>query len=173
MLIGGIVLASLTEAIASTVLSLGRGDIIGDTYATPDEFAWLDVCYTALKLIGFAFTPWLLTRVQPRNALLASTLVMGVACAVAAVTARLDVLILLRAVQGLAGAIAARQRPGHPLLDLSTVPSAAPAGPLRDGLGRRAGNDRAGAAGLAARQPVLDLDLPQRSARLARGGGTS
>ena len=39
LLVVGIVLATLTEAIASTVLSLGRGDIIGDTYATPDEFA--------------------------------------------------------------------------------------------------------------------------------------
>jgi DHA2 family multidrug resistance protein len=105
LLIGGIVLASLTEAIASTVLSLSRGDIIGDTYATPDEFAWLDVCYTALKLIGFAFTPWLLTRASPRNALLAATLAMGGACAAAAVTAQLDVLIVLRAMQGLAGAV--------------------------------------------------------------------
>lgn len=103
--IGGIVLASLTEAIASTVLSLGRTDIIGDTYATPDEFAWLDISYTALKLIGFAFTPWLLTRIPPRNALLAATLAMGAACAAATATARLDVLIFLRAVQGLAGAI--------------------------------------------------------------------
>lgn len=104
-LIGGIVLASLAEAIAGTVLALGRGDIIGDTHATPDEFAWLDVGYTGLKLIGFAFTPWLLTRIQPRNALLAATLVMGFACAIAAVTTRLDVLIFLRAVQGFAGAI--------------------------------------------------------------------
>lgn len=103
--IGGIVLASLTEAVASTVLSLGRGDIIGDTYATPDEFAWLDICYAALKLIGFALAPWLLTRASPRTALLAATLVMGAACTAAAVTARLDVLIVLRAVQGLAGAI--------------------------------------------------------------------
>ncbi len=53
LLVAGIVLATLTEAIASTVLSLGRGDIIGDTYATPDEFARLDVGYTAFKLIGF------------------------------------------------------------------------------------------------------------------------
>ena len=52
-LLAGIVLATLTEAIASTVLSLGRGDIIGDTYATPDEFAWLDISYTSLKLMAF------------------------------------------------------------------------------------------------------------------------
>lgn len=104
LVLSGIVLASLTEAIASTVLSLGRLDMIGDIHATPDEFAWLDVGYTSLKLIGFALTPWLLTRVQSRTALLAATLAMGAACATAAITTRLDVLIGLRVVQGLAGA---------------------------------------------------------------------
>lgn len=105
LLVGGIVLASLTEAIASTVLSLGRGDIIGDTYANPDEFASLDVFYVGLKLIGFAVTPWLLTRVPPRHCLVAATLAMGAACGLAALTANLDILIALRAVQGMAGAV--------------------------------------------------------------------
>lgn len=105
LLIGGIVLASLTEAIASTALSLARADMIGDIHATPDEFASLDVGYTALKLIGFALAPWLLTRIAPACALLAATLVMGAACAAAAITASLDLLVLLRLVQGLAGAV--------------------------------------------------------------------
>ena len=77
LLVTGIVLAALTEAIASTVLSLGRGDIIGDTYATPDEFAWLDIGYTALKLIGFMTAPWLLTRFNPRQVIIGATLTMG------------------------------------------------------------------------------------------------
>ena len=89
LLVVGIVLATLTEAIASTVLSLGRGDIIGDTYATPDEFAWLDVGYTALKLIGFMAAPWLMSRVNPRSLVIGATLVMGAACGIAAITARL------------------------------------------------------------------------------------
>jgi len=104
LLVAGIVLATLTEAIASTVLSLGRADIIGDTYATPDEFAWLDVGYTALKLIGFMAAPWLVSRVDPRNLIIGSTLVMGAACGIAAVTARLDLLIVLRIIQGFSGA---------------------------------------------------------------------
>jgi DHA2 family multidrug resistance protein len=102
-LLAGIVLAALTEAIASTVLSLGRGDIIGDIYATPDEFAWLDTSYTALKLIGFIAAPWLMSRINPRTLILGWTLTMGLACGLAAITARLDVLIGLRAVQGFAG----------------------------------------------------------------------
>ena len=103
LLVAGIVLATLTEAIASTVLSLGRGDIIGDTYATPDEFAWLDIGYTALKLIGFMAAPWLMTRVNPRSLIIGSTLVMGTACGIAAITARLDLLVALRIIQGFSG----------------------------------------------------------------------
>ena len=103
LLIAGIVLATLTEAIASTVLALGRGDIIGDTYATPDEFAWLDVGYIALKLIGFMLAPWLMQRFSPRNVLIGATLVMGLACCVAAVSAWLELLIALRILQGFAG----------------------------------------------------------------------
>lgn len=105
LLLGSVVLASLTEAIAGTVLALGRGDIIGDIHATPDEFAGLDVGYTAAKLTGFAFAPWLLTRVEPRAALLTATLTMGAACGLAAGTADLPLLVLLRVIQGFAGAI--------------------------------------------------------------------
>ncbi|WP_447952408.1 MFS transporter [Sphingopyxis chilensis] len=105
LLLVAVILASLTEAIASTLLSLGRADIIGDIYATPDEFAWLDVGYTAFKLIGFALAPWLLTRIEARRTLLGATLVMGVACALGALVVHLDILIFLRLVQGLAGAI--------------------------------------------------------------------
>lgn len=105
LLVMGIMLATLTEAIASTVLSLGRGDIIGDTYATPDEFAWLDVGYTAPKLIGFMAAAWLMNRINPRNLFVGSTLVMGAACAIAAVTVRLDLLVVLRVMQGFSGGI--------------------------------------------------------------------
>ncbi|MNF40503.1 Multidrug export protein EmrB [compost metagenome] len=103
LLIAGIVLATLTEAIASTVLSLGRGDIIGDTHATPDEFAWLDIGYTALKLIGFMTAPWLLNRFHPRHVIIGSTLAMGLAGGMAAITAQLDLLVALRVIQGFAG----------------------------------------------------------------------
>jgi DHA2 family multidrug resistance protein len=105
LLMAGIVLATLTEAIASTVLSLGRSDIIGDTYATPDEFAWLDIGYIALKLIGFMTAPWLLKRFNPRHVIIGSILVMGLACGIAAITARLDLLVALRMIQGFAGGI--------------------------------------------------------------------
>ena len=103
LLMLGIVLATLTEAIASTVLSLGRSDIMGDTYATPDEFTWLDVGYIALKLIGFMTAPWLMQRFTARHVLIGATLAMGLACCMATFSARLELLIALRLIQGFAG----------------------------------------------------------------------
>lgn len=105
LLVAGIVVAALTEAVASTVLSLGRGDIIGDTYATPDEFAWLDIGYTAPKLIGFLLAASLMSRMNPRSLMIGSTLVMGAACGIATITARLDLLVALRVAQGLSGGV--------------------------------------------------------------------
>ncbi|MDH0616198.1 MULTISPECIES: MFS transporter [unclassified Agrobacterium] len=105
LFITGIVLAALTEAVASTVLALGRADMAGDTHATPDEFAWLDIGYTAFKLIGFMAAAGLMARSSPRNLVLGATLVMGGACGLAAVTARLDLLIALRLMQGFSGGV--------------------------------------------------------------------
>jgi DHA2 family multidrug resistance protein len=99
-LFAGILLAALTEAVAGTVLSLGRGYIIGDIYATPDEFAWLDIGYTSAKLAAFLALPWLVDRVGARALLVGATLVMGAACGLAAATPRLDLLIGLRIIQG-------------------------------------------------------------------------
>lgn len=147
LLVTGILLACLTEALASTILALGRTDIIGDTAATPDEFAGLDVGYTAFKLIGFAFAPWLLARFDPRQVLLAATLVMGAACALAAIVTTLDLLVLLRGVQGLSGATllvagqailfwnypAARQPMLQALFAIGSVVAPATAAPLFEG----------------------------------------
>src|SRR5690606_22133341 len=133
--------------LASTILALGRADIIGDTAATPDEFAGLDVGYTAFKLIGFTFAPWLLTRVDPRHVLLAATLVMGAASALAAAVTGLDLLVVLRAVQGLSGATllvagqailfwtwpAARQPVLQALFAMGSVVAPATAAPLFEG----------------------------------------
>ena len=166
LLVAGIVLATLTEAIASTVLSLGRGDIIGDTYATPDEFAWLDIGYTALKLIGFMAAPWLMNRVNPRSLIIGSTLVMGTACGIAAITARLDLLVALRMIQGFSGGTLLVAGQAIIFLRLSAIPPTDPSSPVCDGVGRRSRDDRPGSPGVVARQPVLDMDLLQR-----RSGG--
>ena len=104
-LAAGILLAAVCEAISGTVLSLGRNDILGDTHATPDEFAWLDVGYTSLKFIGFVSAPWLMSRSKPRNMLLATVLLLAIACALAGLSTRPEMLIVLRIVQGFAGGV--------------------------------------------------------------------
>ncbi|MFJ4192660.1 MFS transporter [Pseudomonas sp. NPDC089534] len=103
LLLSGVLLASLTEAIAGSALVLGRNGIIGDTYATPDEFAWLDIGYTAFKLIGFISASALLSRFAPRTVIVGAALAMGLTCALAAGGTRLELLVPLRMVQGFAG----------------------------------------------------------------------
>lgn len=105
VLIVAITLAAVTEAFASTILSLGRGDIMGDTHATPDQFAWLDIGYTALKLAGFAAAPWFSARFDLHRLVLVAAIAMAAACGFAAMATRLDALVALRLVQGFAGGL--------------------------------------------------------------------
>jgi DHA2 family multidrug resistance protein len=104
-LILGISVAALAEAIAGTALSTGRLDMIGDTHATPDEFAWLDVAFTASKLIAFLLTPWLTARLSETTTVRVAAGLLALACGVAASTDNLDLLVATRIVQGLAGGI--------------------------------------------------------------------
>lgn len=105
LLVAGIVIAALTEAVAGTALLLGRADMLGDTHATPDEIAWLDIAYTAMKLVGFVTASWLMQRFHPRALLVGTTLVMGTACGLAAMTTDPDVLVALRVAQGFSGGV--------------------------------------------------------------------
>ncbi len=77
----------------------------GDTHATADEFAWLDVSYTTLKLGGFLAAAWAMDRLGPRKLMIVSTLTMGASCALAVITTRLEFLVALRALQGASGGV--------------------------------------------------------------------
>jgi DHA2 family multidrug resistance protein len=104
-LLAGTVLASLTEALAGTIPTLARDDIMGSTHATPDEFAWLDFGYVTLKLLGFLIAPWLLTHFSTRMLVIIATLAMGVASSIATCTVRLELLVAVRMIQGLSGGV--------------------------------------------------------------------
>ncbi|WP_246669623.1 DHA2 family efflux MFS transporter permease subunit [Agrobacterium sp. B1(2019)] len=103
LFVAGVVLAALMEAVAGTVLSTARLDIIGDTYATSDELARLDVGYTAAKLVAYILAPWFMSRFSPLGCLRAATGTMTVVCGAAAITSDLNVLTVLRLLQGAAG----------------------------------------------------------------------
>lgn len=100
-----ILMATLTDAMAGAALGVGRPYVMGAIHATPDEAAWLDIAYTSLKLVGFAIAPDLIARWRPRPALLVSVLIMGGACVLTGCFSGLEALVLLRAIQGLAGAV--------------------------------------------------------------------
>lgn len=104
-LIMGACLAAVTEAISGTVLSFARLDMMGDVAATSDEFARMDFGYTAAKLIAFVMAAWLAGRLALGSLLIAATIAMTAASGLAAATDNLNMLFVLRLLQGGAGGI--------------------------------------------------------------------
>jgi DHA2 family multidrug resistance protein len=104
-LLSGLVLATFSEAMTGTLLALGRADIMGDTAATPDSFAWLDIAYTTAKILGFATAPWLTTRVKPLWVVIGAVLGLAITAGASVLAKDLAVLIGFRTLQGLFGGI--------------------------------------------------------------------
>lgn len=101
----GVTLAAIGEACASTALSLGQIDLIGDLHASPDQFAWLDMSYTIAKLFAFFLVPWLVTRYPIQRCVQAGVVGITCLCSVAMLTANLEAHIALRALEGLCGGV--------------------------------------------------------------------
>ncbi|KQY22521.1 MFS transporter [Rhizobium sp. Root482] len=99
----GASLAALTEAIAGTVLSFARLDMMGDIAATSDEFARIDYGYTAAKLLAFVVAAGLAGSFPLGLSLAAVTIIMTVTSGLAALTDDLNTLFALRLLQGFVG----------------------------------------------------------------------
>jgi DHA2 family multidrug resistance protein len=81
LIAAGVVLAALMDAIASTALSIGRIDMLGDIYATPDELAMADIVFIAAKLTAFLIAPLLIVAVKPTACLRAGAVTLLLASA--------------------------------------------------------------------------------------------
>ncbi|WP_318012628.1 MFS transporter [Mesorhizobium sp. CA15] len=99
----GVVLAAFMDAVASTALSIGRIDILGDTHATPDELAMLDVVFVAAKLLAFLVAPLFVRAIRPTACLRAGAVMLLLASAAMTLSTDLVWICICRVVQGLAG----------------------------------------------------------------------
>ncbi|GLQ06761.1 MFS transporter [Sneathiella chinensis] len=104
-MVAGILLAVFAETITATTLSIARLDMPGDLAATSDEYARLNMGYLATKMIFFLVTPWLMNRFSAKICLRSATGMMTLTCGLAALTPNLDIQVLLRIFQGMAGGI--------------------------------------------------------------------
>lgn len=76
-----VVVALLTDAIGSTVLSFARTDINGAFSTTPDQYSLLITAYVAAKIIGYLLAPWICGVVGARASMTTalSSITMGFA----------------------------------------------------------------------------------------------
>ncbi|RWM18556.1 MFS transporter [Mesorhizobium sp.] len=103
MIATGVVLAAFMDAVASTALSIGRIDMLGDTYATPDELAMVDIVFIAAKLTAFLIAPLFVMTAKPTACLRAGTVALLLASAAMTFSVDLTWIWICRIVQGLAG----------------------------------------------------------------------
>jgi DHA2 family multidrug resistance protein len=99
----GAVLAAFMDAIASTALSIGRIDMIGDIHATPDEMALADVVFIAARLTAFLVAPVLVVAAGSLTCLRVGTVALLAASAAMTVSVDLNWIYFCRMVQGSAG----------------------------------------------------------------------
>ncbi|ESY90255.1 MULTISPECIES: MFS transporter [Mesorhizobium] len=104
LVLTGIVLTAVMDSIASTALSIGRLDMLGDIHATTDEFATFDIAFLAAKLTGFLVAPLFVAALKPTPCLRAGTVALLLASAAMISSADIAWIDFCRIVQGFAGA---------------------------------------------------------------------
>lgn len=100
----GVLAATLTDAIAGSMLSYVRLDMMGDVSASVDEAAVLDYGYTAAKIAGFVFAAWA-SSARPLRPLILATMAMTIGCMLITLELPLYALSGVRIIQGLAGGV--------------------------------------------------------------------
>jgi len=103
LVVTGIVLTAFMDAVASTALSIGRIDMLGDIYATPDELALADIVFIAAKMTAFLAAPLFVVAAGPLACLRAGAVMLLLASAAMTFSADLTWIYLCRILQGIAG----------------------------------------------------------------------
>lgn len=103
LVLTGVLLTAVMDSIASTALSIGRLDMLGDIHATTDEFATFDIAFVAAKVTSFLVAPLFVAARGPTPCLRAGAVALLLASA--AMTSSVDIAWIdaCRIVQGFAG----------------------------------------------------------------------
>jgi MFS transporter, DHA2 family, multidrug resistance protein len=99
----GVMLAPLMETIDSSIVNVALPTIQGNLGATLDEAAWVITGYLVANVIVIPLTPWLQTRFGRRQYFTATVIGFTVVSALCGISGSIEMLIVLRIVQGLFG----------------------------------------------------------------------
>ncbi len=99
----GVMLAPLMETIDSSIVNVALPTIQGNLGATLDESAWIITGYLVANVIVIPLTPWLQTRFGRRQYFTATVIGFTVTSVLCGLSGSIDMLIVLRIMQGLFG----------------------------------------------------------------------
>src|ERR1700733_2540105 len=99
----GVMLAPLMETIDSSIVNVALPTLQGNLGATLDQAAWVITGYLVANVIVIPLTPWLQTRFGRRQYFTVTVIGFTLASVLCGLAGSIDVLIVLRIVQGLFG----------------------------------------------------------------------
>ena len=98
------VLVIFLLAMTVTIANVSLPQIQGSLSATRDQVAWVVTSYLVANAVGLPATGWLADRFGTRRVIVWGTLGFSLATLACAMAPNLEILVLLRAIQGLTGA---------------------------------------------------------------------
>ncbi len=98
------VLVIFLLAMTVTIANVSLPQIQGSLSATRDQVAWVVTSYLVANAVGLPATGWLADRFGSRRCIVWGTIGFSVATLACAMAPNLEILVLLRAIQGLFGA---------------------------------------------------------------------
>ena len=102
--VGALTVAAVMDGLNATIFDIASGHMAGSVSATPDEAAWLNLAYLMAKVCGLPMTALLLSCLGTRRLLSWAIILLMVGSAGCWLAPNLGLLVICRALQGVAGA---------------------------------------------------------------------
>jgi DHA2 family multidrug resistance protein len=102
--VGALTAAAVMDGLNATIFDIAGGQMMGSVSATQDEAAWLNLAYYMAKVCGLPMTALLLTCLGTRRLLSWAIILLMVGSAGCWLASNLGLLVICRALQGVAGA---------------------------------------------------------------------
>jgi DHA2 family multidrug resistance protein len=103
--LGGVLIAAMTSEFNDQVTSIALTDIRGALGISHDPGTWIESLYVSAEIVGMALSPWMLVTFTLRRWTIFSIVLCGASSVLIPFSPNIEVIYVLRLLQGLAGGL--------------------------------------------------------------------
>src|SRR3984885_3732976 len=103
--LGGVLIAAMTSEFNDQVTSIALTDIRGALGISHDPGTWIESLYVSAEITGMALSPWMLVTFTLRRWTIFSIVLCGASSVLIPFSPNIEVIYVLRLLQGLAGGL--------------------------------------------------------------------